>query len=255
MVQDDMMGATGTIGEGQIFVDNTTVSVTMMNFFGSALRTMCRKLRTTTGPMLIKDNVLIIGVPPMDSALQGLAAPDPGVQVALTYSGYFNGVSYNSNFVLPIDCLMVDVVSERVNGSNDAFRRLGQPSQGLPSGYQNVYNRIWEWRQDGVWLPGSIETMDLKLRYQQQLPALWTSAVNVADTYIPINDCVDTLAGFMIQLIAVRQGAAMLPATLQWAADQVNDFTNEQIKRDQGMPYQVVSFGGGNDQGGNLGTL
>ena len=35
-VRDDMAGATGTLGEGQILVDNTSISVTMANLFNSA---------------------------------------------------------------------------------------------------------------------------------------------------------------------------------------------------------------------------
>ena len=32
LVMDDMAGATGEVGEGQIFVDNMAVSVTLSNF-------------------------------------------------------------------------------------------------------------------------------------------------------------------------------------------------------------------------------
>lgn len=252
-VQDDMAGATGTVGEGQIFVDNTAISVTMMNFFSAALRILCRKLRTSAGPMLIRDNYDILGLPPLVSPSQGAASPDPSLQVQLSYVGYFNGTTFNSSFTLPQDCLMVDRVWERVNGSNDNFRPMDQPAQGLYSRWQDVYNLQWEWRQDSIWMPGSIETMDIRLRYQMQLPAIWTSGVNVTTTYIPINDCVEPLAGFIIQMIAGRQGAmTVTPAALEWANDQVNDFLNEQIKRDQGIPYPVIPFNG-NDSGGYSG--
>ncbi|MDR5729441.1 MAG: hypothetical protein RB191_18665 [Terriglobia bacterium] len=251
-VQDDMMGLTGTIGEGQIFIDNAAVSVTMMNFFGAALRTMCRKMRTAIAPVLIFDNVVILGIPPLVSPTQGSAAPDPSIQVSLGYLGYFNGLTYNSSFLLPVNCLMVERLWERVNGSNDDFRPMNQQPQGLPSRYQDVYNLYWEWRQDSIWMPGSIETMDLRMRYQGSIPTLWTTGVDVSQTYIPIQDCVETLAGFIIQLIGMRQGAKVLPATMEWANDQVNDFLNEQIKRDQGMPYPVYPFGG-DDSGGYSG--
>jgi hypothetical protein len=245
LVQDDMAGATDTLGEGQVFVDDTTLSVTMSNFFNSGLRTLCRKLRTSTGPTLIYDNILVLNVPPLVSPTQGSAAPDPGVQVCLSYVGYFNGLTYNSNCSLPANCLMVERMWERVSGSNDDFRPMSQPPQGLPSRYQNVYNLYWEWRNDAVWMPGSIQTMDFRLRYQGQLVTLYANGINTATTYIPINDCQDALAGLIIKEIGIRQGAAVLPAVLDWANEQISDFLNEQTKRNQGMPYHVIPFGDG----------
>lgn len=250
MTQDDMAGATNTIGEGQIFVDNTSISVTLSNFFNSALRTLCRKLRTAAGPMLIYDNILLLGIPPLVSPTQGAAAADPGVQVSIGYLGYFNGVNVNSTLALPSNCLMVERVWERVNGSNDDFRPMNQPAQGLPSQYQNVYNLQWEWRNDAIWMPGSTETMDLRLRFQGQLLPIYGTGIDTATTYIPINDCQDALAGLIIQQIGIRQGASVLPAVLEWAGDQVSDFLNENIKRDQGIPYPVIPFDGNGQSDG-----
>ena len=251
LVQDDMAGATETLGEGQIFVDPTSLSVTMSNFFNSAFRTLCRKLRTTTGPMLIYDNYLFIGVPPLQSPTMGLAAPDPSVQVNIGYEGYFNGVTVNSQWLLPGYCLMVERVWERINGSNFAFLPLNESKQGLPSSRQNIYNTIWEYRNDAIWMPGSVQTMDIRIRFQGQLAQIYNQGIDTSSTYIPINDCQDALAGLMIQNIGIRQGAAVLPAAMEWANDQVNDFLNEWVKREQGMPYTVNSFSGGGGGGNN----
>src|ERR1039458_848412 len=202
-IQDDMAGATGTLGEGQMFPDNPAISVTMMNCFSSALRGVARKLRTTTGPMLIVDNYLILGVPPMVSPTQGAAAPDPSVQISIGYLGYFNGLTMNSLYALPGNCIMVDRVWERLNGSNDDFQPLGQPAQGLSSGYQNVYNGAWEWRQDQINMPGSLQTMDFRLRYQATLQALFVPGINPATTYIPLNDSQDILAAYTLKQLAL----------------------------------------------------
>lgn len=250
LVGDDMAGATGTLGEGQIFPDNTALSVTQSNFFNAALSTLCRKLRTTTGPMLIYDNVLILGLPPLQSPTMGLAAADPSVQVWVGFTGYFNGVTVNSNYALPSNCLQVERVWERVNGSNDGFRPMAQPPQGLSSRNQGIYMHEWEWRNDAVNMRGSLETLDLRLRYQGTIVPIYNSGVNTATTYIPINDCANCLAGMVVQMIAMRQGAGtpqspISPLSLQWANDEVNDFLNEWSKRDQGMPYTVQPFDGG----------
>jgi hypothetical protein len=242
-IQDDYAGATATLGEGQNFPDNPALSVSMMNAFGSALRNLCRKLRTASGPMLIFDNVDILGIPPFVSPTQGAAAPDPSIQVSITYVGYFNGLTYNNLFSLPANCLMVERVSERLNGSNDVFHPMTQPPQGLQSAWQGIYNGMWEYRQDAIWMPGSTETMDIRLRYQGTLPTLFTPGINTATTYIPINDSQDVLAAMTLKQLALRQGAAMLPGAIDWANEQIADFLNEWTKRNQGMPYQVQSFG------------
>src|SRR6185312_1735080 len=75
-VRDDMAGATGTIGEGQILVDNLNVSVTMANFFNSAVRELSRQLRLQNAPMLITDNYIIENIPPLNGP-QGLQVADP----------------------------------------------------------------------------------------------------------------------------------------------------------------------------------
>ena len=242
-VQDDMAGATATLGEGQLFPDNPALSVTMMNCFGSALRDLCRKLRTASGPMLIYDNYDILGIPPLVSPTQGAAAPDPSIQIAITYVGYWNGMTYNSMFALPQICLMVERVWERLNGSNDNFQPLTQCPQGLPSAYQGTYNSFWEYRNDSVNMPGSLSTMDIRLRFQGTLPTLFTPGINTATTYIPINDSVDVLAALTLKQLALRQGATMLPGAMDWANEQIGDFLNEWTKRNQGMPYHVSSFG------------
>ena len=242
-IQDDMAGATGTLGEGQIFPDNPALSVTMMNCFNSALRIVCRKLRTSTGPMLIFDNVILAAVPPLVSPTQGASSPDPSVQVNISKVGYFNGTTTVGTPILPANLLMVERLWERVTGSNDNFAPMSQPAQGLGSAYQNVYNGSWEWRQNQINMPGSIETMDLRMRYQGTIPALFLVGIDTASTYIPIDDCNETLAAYTLQQLGMRQGAQMLPGAMQWANDQIADFLNEQIKRDQGIPYPVYSFG------------
>ena len=49
-VRDDMAGATSTIGEGQILVDNTSTSLTMANFFNSAVRELSRHSASSKPP-------------------------------------------------------------------------------------------------------------------------------------------------------------------------------------------------------------
>src|SRR5271168_2676338 len=99
-VRDDMAGATGTVGEGQILIDNITVSVTMANFFNSAVRELSRQLRLQNAPMLVIDNYIIENIPPLNGP-QGLAVADPAVQVAIGTNGYFDGSEWHASYCLP----------------------------------------------------------------------------------------------------------------------------------------------------------
>lgn len=247
LVGDDMAGATGTLGEGQIFVDNTALSVTNSNFFNLALQMLCQLLRTNSGPMLIYDNFLFINVPPLESPTMGLGAPDPSVQVSFGFNGYFNGTSMNPAFALPQACIMVERVWERMTGTNDQFFPLQRAKQGIPSAYQSTYNGIWEPRQDQVWMPGSITNMDYRLRFQGGISPIYGNGINTATTYIPILDCANALCGLMIEEMAIRQGPLIPQTALAWAKEQKDSFLNEGVKNDQGMAYNVISFG--DDQG------
>ncbi len=54
-----MPGATGTVGEGQIIVDNQNISVKLINAMNEAIRQTFRKLRTVGDPTLIADNYIV----------------------------------------------------------------------------------------------------------------------------------------------------------------------------------------------------
>lgn len=99
-IRDDMAGATNTLGEGQILVNDLSISVTMANLFNSAVRELCRELRLQQAAMLITDNYIIRGIPPMNGPM-GFQVADPAVQVAIGQNGYFDGTEWHSSLCLP----------------------------------------------------------------------------------------------------------------------------------------------------------
>ena len=169
IVRDDMAGATGTIGEGQVFVDNLALSVTLGNFFNSSLRELCRALRIASSPTLIRDNYDLIGLPVVNGPL-GSATPDPSIQVSLGFTGFFDGSEIWPDFTLPSDCLHADVVWERQTGTNNSFSPMSQPARSLAGINQGVMNGEWEWRGDAIWMRGSLQSCDLRLRYSCKMP-------------------------------------------------------------------------------------
>lgn len=241
-VRDDMAGATNTIGEGQILVDNITTSVTMANLFNSAVRELCRKLRVVSAPMLIADNYIIRNIPPMNGPL-GFQVADPSVQVYVAFNGYYDGTEWHATYGLPQGVFQVIRCWERETNSNDVFLDMGEPSDGLAGLYQtNGWGR-WEWRQDMICLPGSLDYRDLRIRYLMILNAFFVANVNPATTYLPIMGCEEAVARIIDRLYSARQGGNIYEIRKGEADQAIFDFLNEQNHRKQGTNYQTQAYG------------
>lgn len=241
-VRDDMAGSTGTIGEGQILVDNLTTSITMANLFNSAVRELSRQLRLVSAPMLIADNVIIANIPPINGPM-GFQVADPSVQCYVGFNGYYDGTQWHSSYGLPQGVFQVVRCWERETSSQNTFSDMGEPSDGLAGVYQtNGWGR-WEWRQDQVCLPGSLDYRDLRLRYLMILNAIFVANAPPATTYLPIMDCEEAIARKIERMYALRQNGGLYPERKQEEQDATNMFLNEQIKRMQGTNYPTLTYG------------
>ena len=241
-VRDDMAGATNTIGEGQILVDNLTTSVTMANFFNSAVRELSRQLRLVRAPMLIADNYIIYDIPPLAGPM-GFQVADPAVQVSIGFNGYYDGTAWLSAYALPQGVFQVMRCWERENSSQNTFADMGEPQDGLAGVYQTNGFGVWEWRQDMICLPGSLDFRDLRIRYLMILNTIFVASAPPATTYLPIMDCEESIARKIGRMYARRQGGSMYQIAQQEEKDATNDFLNEQVKRQQGANYQTLAYG------------
>lgn len=243
LVNDSQAGATATPGEGQIITDNPSISPFTQPFLNSAIREVYRELRNAGQPTLIKDNVIISGLTPVYSPTYGLAAQDPAVQVYLGFGGYFDGNSINGDLLLPNDVINVVRVWERQTGTNNSFVPMTQPEFGLPSRLQQDTFDEWEWRNDAIWMVGSIQTRDLRLRYKCALPQFFSSTLNFDSTYVPIIDCVDAVA---YKTAAKYAGSLGAPGT-EWlekqAAEQMLQLKLSNVLRMQSVDYARPAYG------------
>lgn len=245
-VRDDMPGATDTVGEGQILVDNMQTSVTMANFFNSAVRELCRKLRIVDAPMLIADNYILSNLPPLNGPM-GFQVADPAVQVYIGFNGYFDGTLWHNgsgnSWQLPQGCFEVVRCWERQHESNNVFCDMGEPANGLAGLYQTCGFGRWEWRQNMVVLPGSLDYRDLRLRYKMILNALFVAHADPATTYLPIMGCEEAVARIIDRLYAARQGGAVYEMRKAEADAAIYDMENESIKGKQGQNYPTPAYG------------
>jgi len=110
---------------------------------------------------------------------------------------------------LPVDFLAPREIRERITGQ----QFYGQPMKSvdiIPSGPQQAYNYIWSWTDQSILFPGSLNPMDIQLRY-------FKSPLNVlvdATSTILIRGSVDAIANWGAYLAARSRGAT-LAASLQ----------------------------------------
>ena len=233
IINDTLAGDTDTPLEGQILTDSSPM---MVPFLRSSIRELYRALHMSGVPALIKDNWIIYGLPP-------LAGPDPTVQTFLGYAGYFDGVGFHSEFLLPSDCIAVDAVWERQSGSGLSFREMAQPQAGLPSTPQGLDFGMWEWRSQQINFLGATSFRDIKLRYRAALPLL-TSDSDFDNTSIPIVDCTDAVAYMLASKYADARGAVQADKLEAKAAEEIRKMKNIHTRRQQGVSYHRPEYQG-----------
>jgi hypothetical protein len=208
-VDDDKRGATGTPGEGQILVNLSSgltpkqlpQFVTLTNFMNSAIREVRRDCGIMGQPTFIRDNYLLMGLPPVNSNL-GVGVMNPATQQSLSMVGFFDGVDMNPQFLLPADILQPLELWERLTGTVNPFSEMRQSSGALRP--RNQVNALvdWEWRGNAIWFNGAILSRDVRMRYVGSLASLAAPSIDWSQTFVPIPDCQEAVA----DKIAVRYG-------------------------------------------------
>jgi hypothetical protein len=169
------------------------ISPFVLPMLNSSIRELYRELRNVGDPALIKDNVIVSGLTPVNGP-QGLGSPDPSIQVYLSYGGYFDGSTVNNTLLLPGDVLYMESVWERQTGTGNPFMPMAQPQGGLCSRQQTSQFLEWEWRNYNINMVGATQTNDIRLRYYCSLPQFFSSTLDFNSTFVPIVDCVDAVA-------------------------------------------------------------
>jgi len=248
LVNDSQAGFTGSPGEGQVITDNSAISPFTQPFLNSAIRELYRELRNVGDPALLKDNVVLTGLTPVNGP-QGLGAPDPSVQVYVGYNGYYDGSVINPSIMLPSDVLYVERVWERQTGTQNAFTPMTQPQFGLESRPQTPRLVEWEWRNYNINMVGSTQTNDIRLRYWCALPQFFSSTLDFASTFVPIIDCADALAYKVAVKYATMLGSPGLADLKLESIEQMRQLKLAHVRRSQGIDYMRIPYGSYNNNG------
>ena len=243
LINDSQAGAQGIPGEGQVFTDNPAISPFVQPFLNSAIRSLYRELRNIGDPALVFDNFIIPNVTPINSPLTGPGNPDPALQVNISQTGYFDGTQIWPNIALPNNLMYLERVWERQSNTNNTFAAMTQSQFGLNSRPQQPTLMEWEYRNYQLWMVGSTQTNDLRLRFWGSLPTFYSATLDFASTYVPIIDCTDAVAYKIAVMYCRMLESPGLPDLVNEAKEQMFQLKQQVVRRSQSIEYTRIPYG------------
>ena len=188
---NDRIVSQQTVG-GKLLENNQAFTLQLVN-------TAWRKLQeflANLGFAQLRQEGIITGLPVVSSV-------DPASQVRIDWFGYFDGQNLFPAPMLPPDLMVPLQVWERQSGVNAAFVPMEPILDGMPTWNKQSRNGIWEWRADGLYMPGALIVTDLRIRYNRYLPDFSdTAAVQWFQQSVPITRCLDALSYFICAEVA-----------------------------------------------------
>ncbi len=184
---------------GGTLLDNTDAFSHQV--FNSAYRRFQMKL-IALGSDRFSDEIVVEGVPAVGDT-------DPATQTYLDWFGFFDGQNSSTAPVLPEDLIMPLWISERWTEQNQTFPlkpNMENMVDGLPAWTKQPFNFFWQWRDNKIYMPGSLMSMDLRIGYAKRLPAILDSGgVRWFRALIPIPQCSDPLSWYVCQEFAIAR--------------------------------------------------
>lgn len=218
---------------GDVLTDTAPFSQTYFNAAWHRLQEQLADL----GSQRTNGHVYLYSIPPAGTI-------DPGSQVCLTWTYYFDGAG---NFyvpptvpVLPSDFMEPLKVKQRVSGTVTSFREIECSPAGIPSETKIQCQRHWLWREDGLWMTGATQPVDLELDYICYLPDIVDNFPLVATPWygqvVPIMRSENALSWYLAAEVAMARGDVDAAAL-----DQKGDMATKQIVNRQYRARQRVN--------------
>lgn len=230
-----MGSGTGAGNQAGLIMPNSNPD--LINFLSSAVNELFSDLRNVGDPELILDNYILSGIPP-------LAQADPSVQVSLGYQGYFNGFEWSNQWVLPVSVSKMLAMWERQSGTTDNFIPMTPVPFGLPSYWQGNRMMMWEMQQGQIWMPGALQSVDLRLRARITFPVpLSPVNLNFSTAYVPIVDSLNAIVAKMRILYALRFAPDLYQMCVAEEQRQMGKLKLEVVRQMQSQENQRSAFG------------
>lgn len=225
---------TGTGNAAGLIMPNSNPD--LLTFMDSAIQETFSDLRNVGDPELILDNYIVSGIPPLLNA-------DPSVQVSLGYMGYFNGFTWDATRVLPISVSKMLAMWERQTNANEDFCPMMPAPFGLPGVQQGNRMKYWEMRQGQIWMPGCLQTTDLRLRARINYPVPFGPNIDFTTAYVPILDSRNAIASKMRILYATRFAPEQYPMAISEEDRLMQKLKLEVVRQMQSQENQREGFG------------
>jgi hypothetical protein len=142
-----------------------------------------------------------------------VTSTDPQSQQWIDATGSFDGTNTQASPFLPATLIEPLEVWERIyNGSSPTdFLEMDKFVNGLPAVPKGPWNKFWEWRNDKLYIPGSVNIMDIRIRYAAYLADI-VDGVSTPwyQQSVPIARCLDSLSLFVAaEYLAAQEDQAM----------------------------------------------
>lgn len=228
-----------TIPTGEIFQDSQAYVVPTVNL---GWRLMQDKLAEKGHPRLQNEIVL--------TAIPVVTNTDPVSQQWISWTNFFDGTNLLSPAtnpagpVLPQDFISPLKLFERVTGMVADFRTMHLAPDALYSVIKASFNRYWDWREDALYFPGSLLSMDLRIRYAAFLPDLVPAGGGFGATPVPIMRCVRALSYYTAAIFVTPRGSLLDPNFEAKGDAALDQMTKAWVKTQQRGSYHRQSWGG-----------
>lgn len=143
-----------TVG-GEILTDSAPFTFPLVNFAAAYLSNE-----------LSNNGVQVFTMETVLTPVLAIAVNDPGAQVNISDTGYFDGVSNHAAPQLPTNLLEPLNLWERQTGSTAFWTPMVPYPDGLPPVLQNAKLSIWEYRGEAIYMPGATQSNDVRLRFK-----------------------------------------------------------------------------------------
>lgn len=203
----------------------------------------------------LNGEVILIGCPVV-------AATDPAIQTSVDWNHYFDGSSYYDTPILPPDFISPIKMWEKPTGQNCQWPlhpNVENMMDGLPGLTKTNCNRFWQWRQDKIWMPGSLSVMDLRITYAAFLSDFVTTFAGTPDEVlwynqpVPIMRCLSPLASYIVYDIAFSRGDAGAAVVKGEAEAETKLIFNRDVRAKQRVNVRRQAFSGRGRGNGNCG--
>lgn len=221
---------------GEILTDSAPFSFPLLN---AAARYFARKL-SNNGVRSFTIETVLTPITECNFPNLGEGGEDPGQEVYIGDTGYFDGSEFHYPPNLPSSMSVPRTLWERTTGSQEPWQLMTQKFDGLPSVPQGPRLGFWEWRTEQIWMPGATQTNDLKLRFDSDIIIFATPN----DT-VMVRGATEPLANYLAALVTNARNP-MAAASFSAAGD---DFTDqiiiENVHEMQGTTVTRRSYGRG----------